>query len=151
VAAGVEEVVLTVRVEVPGSVPVMVVEGALQVIPVGLPATEHEKLTAPVNPPEGVTVSVEVLLDPEATVMLPLLVREKLLLEFEEPLTMACSPSVWMNLPAASDPVTNTLYVPFPVAAGAFTVKTVMAIPPLERELEGGFRVHVTPVAVEQV
>ena len=41
---------------------------------------EQLKLTAPVKPPEGVTVIVEVLpvLAPEETVMLPLLVRVKL-------------------------------------------------------------------------
>ena len=69
--------VLTVRVEVTTSAPVMLICGALHVSPVGLPLTEQEKLTRPVNPPEGVTVRVEVWLDAGLTVMLPLLVSEK--------------------------------------------------------------------------
>ena len=68
--------------------------GALHVSPVGLPVTEQTKLTWPVKPPDGVTVSVEVWLEGGATVMFPLLATERLWLEVAAPLTIACRPSV---------------------------------------------------------
>jgi len=63
----------TVSVEVAAVVPLIVVAGALHVRPLADPAIVQEKLTPPVNPLAGVTVSVEMPLLPAAMLMLPLL------------------------------------------------------------------------------
>jgi hypothetical protein len=76
--AGVAAVVATVSVDVAALVPVTVAAGALQVIPAGDPVTAQVKFTAPVKPPVGVTVSVDVVLFPTCTKSLPLLLRIKL-------------------------------------------------------------------------
>ena len=63
--------------EVTADVPVTLAAGAVHVSPAGDPATEQEMFTCPVKPPEGVTVSVVVLLLPAVTVTEPLLARPK--------------------------------------------------------------------------
>ena len=68
---GVAEVVAAVSVEWTAEAPVMLAAGAEQVSPVGEPLTEHEKLTWPVKPPDGVTVRVLVPLLPPVTVIAP--------------------------------------------------------------------------------
>ena len=77
-------VVATVRVDVCAVAPLMVTDAGIlhvagSVAPVG-PTTLQDRLTAPVNPPAGVTVMVEVLpvAAPGFTVMLPLLATVKL-------------------------------------------------------------------------
>jgi hypothetical protein len=79
------DVVATVRVSVAAAAPVMVTEFDVKlhvaglVAPVG-PATAQVRLTAPVNPFEGVAEIVDVLpvVAPAVTLMLPPLVRAKL-------------------------------------------------------------------------
>jgi hypothetical protein len=79
------DVVATVRVSVIAAAPVMVTEFDMKlhvaglVAPVGL-ATTQVRLTAPVNPFDGVAVIVDVLpvVAPAVMLMLPLLVRAKL-------------------------------------------------------------------------
>ena len=79
------DAVATVRVSVIAAAPVMVTEFDVKlhvaglVAPVG-PATAHVRLTAPVNPFDGVAVIVDVLpvVAPAVMLMLPLLVRAKL-------------------------------------------------------------------------
>jgi len=55
-------------------VPLTVADGAAQVTAV-VPATLHVKVTVPVNPFVGATVSVDVPVPGAATAMLPLFVR----------------------------------------------------------------------------
>jgi hypothetical protein len=81
----VADVVATVRVSVIAAAPVMVTESDVKlhvaglVAPVG-PATAQVRLTAPVNPFDGVAVIVDVfpVVAPAVMLMLPLLLRAKL-------------------------------------------------------------------------
>src|SRR5271157_348211 len=98
--AVVVEVVLTVSVAVCAVELLIVTEAgtvhvAGLVAPVG-PTTAQVRSTVPVNAPKGVTVMVEVLpvVAPGLTVMLPLLLRKKLVEPTAEPLTTAVIPSV---------------------------------------------------------
>lgn len=68
----------TVRVEFTAEVPVTLAEGAAQVSPVGELLTAQAKLTWPVKPPAGVTVSVLVPLFPAVTATVPPLLNAKL-------------------------------------------------------------------------
>jgi hypothetical protein len=114
--AVVAEVVSAVRTAVAAAVPVMSTEETMlqvagELAPDGLDVTAQERFTGPVNAPEGVTVMVDVLpvVAPAVTVIMPLFERAKPC-EVLEPVTTACRPSVWMNLPvAASFPVIATL------------------------------------------
>ena len=75
-------VVLTVRVVVGADAPVTFAVAGLREQVAGAFAAvgviAQLKLTDPVNPPDGVTVMVDVPLPPRVTVMLPLLLRAKL-------------------------------------------------------------------------
>ena len=83
-AAVVAAVVVRVRTDVPAVAPLIVTEAGERAQVAGslaaAGAMAQVSATAPVNPPDGVTVIVEVLLvvAPGLTVMPPLLVRAKL-------------------------------------------------------------------------
>ena len=72
------DVVVTVNVDVVADELVMLATGAEQVSPVGELLTAQAKLTWPVKPPDGVTVSALVPLPPAVTVMPPPLVNPML-------------------------------------------------------------------------
>ena len=94
------DVVVTVNVDGVADEIVMLATGAEQVSPVGELLTAQEKLTWPVKPPDGVTVSVLVPLLPAVTVMPPPLVS---------PMLGAALTVIW----------TVVVAVIFPVAASA--------------------------------
>jgi hypothetical protein len=82
------------------------------VAPLGEVVTAQLRSTAPVNPPAGVTLIVEVLpvVAPWVTTMFPLFDSERPGGTGTDPLTSAVMARVWMNSPvAASLPVTSTL------------------------------------------
>ena len=115
---------LTVRVAAIAVAPVtLTLEGIAQVggsVAVAmLVVTTQLRLTVPVNPPEGVTVMVDVLPDaaPGATVMLPLSVRA--MAGFAAgAVTVTVMLVLAVMVPvAASVPVTATVYAPGVVAA----------------------------------
>jgi hypothetical protein len=60
--------------EVTAELPVTVATSVMQLI-AGFPLMTHANTTSPVNPPDGVSVSVELADPPGATLMLPLFVR----------------------------------------------------------------------------
>lgn len=105
------EAVVTVKVAVCAVVPLRVTEvGATVQVDEGA-VTAQLNATEPVKPPIGVTVMVEVLpvVAPAFTVMLPLLLRAKLVDPALDPVTTACTPAVWTILPVGSVAVISTL------------------------------------------
>jgi hypothetical protein len=80
-AVPLEAVVLTVKVAVTAVLPVIATEAGTEHVggTVALGPMLQDKLTVPVNPPEGAIVTTEVfpVVAPRVTVMPPLLVNEK--------------------------------------------------------------------------
>jgi hypothetical protein len=110
------EVVATESVAVAPAAPVMLtVDGTLHVAglvaPTGLVVTAQLRSTVPVNPFEGVTLTVDVLpvVAPWLREMLPLLLSAKLAAPAVELLTIASRPSVWTYFPVESFPMISTL------------------------------------------
>lgn len=116
-------------------------------------ATVQLRLTVAVNVPSGATVTVDVLPVVAPAVRLSVVglgVREKLEEPDAEPLTTACTLTVWTYLPVESVPVTSTLYDRLAVAAGALMVSVALVLEPLLNDSETGIE-QVIPAAAVQV
>jgi len=94
-------VLTTVKVEFTAAAPAMVTEAGFReqvtglVAPAGLVVTAQVRLTVPVNPFDGVAVTVDVPLDPWVMVIAPLLLKPN----DGGALTVTITAVVWVMLP----------------------------------------------------
>ena len=130
--------------------------GTVQVTALDAPEgaiTEHVKFTVPVNPFDGLTLTVDVfpVVAPAVTVMFPLLLSAKLGGTFTVTgTTCATRPSVCTYSPVESWPVIRTLLLPNEALLGTVTISVAAALPALANISEAGIA-QVHPVGTAQV